>query len=109
MQKRRLKTCRVNQMICTFLNKLLSHTFGVLCCTAEPRIGIEHRQFMRSLHITIVTPMLNTCGIKLCLSNFNGYSHYLNQSILCKSIPVISDIETHRKLTNCDHFVAYYG
>jgi len=48
--------------------------------------------------------LFNTCGIKLCLSNFNGYSHYLNQSILCKSIPVISDIETHKTLTNCEHF-----
>ena len=52
--------------------------------------------------------LFNTCGVKLCLSNFDGYSHYLNQSLLCKSIPIISDINSHRTITNCENFNCAY-
>ena len=38
--------------------------------------------------------LFNTCGIHLCLPKYDGFSHYLNQSMLCRSIPIISNISS---------------
>ena len=48
--------------------------------------------------------LFNTCGVKLCLSNFDGYSHQFEPISSCKSIPIISDINSHRTITNCENF-----
>jgi glycosyltransferase involved in cell wall biosynthesis len=43
--------------------------------------------------------LFNTCGVHICLPENCAFSHYLNQSMLCKSIVIIPDHPDYTELT----------
>ena len=53
--------------------------------------------------------LFNCCGIHLCLPQYEGYSHYLNQIMLCKNIPVISNIASLNEMVDTDNTNFSFG
>lgn len=47
--------------------------------------------------------LFNECGVHLCLPSLNSFSHYLNQTVLSRCIPLVTDISSNYELVSPDH------
>lgn len=54
--------------------------------------------------------LFNTCGVHICLPEHFSFSHYLNQSMLCRSVVIIPDQMGYKDFTaNADGSFGDYG
>ena len=69
----------------------------------EPDITAKNIVIEKSLTQESFEHLFNECGIHLCTPSFDTFSHYLNQTMLSRCIPIISNIPTANELTTSDY------
>jgi glycosyltransferase involved in cell wall biosynthesis len=54
--------------------------------------------------------LFNLCGVHICLQEHESFSHYLNQSMLCRSLVIIPDVDVYKHLAKkSDESVGEYA